>query len=165
MNGLTVNSDANDLVGAANKAWVPAIHHNDNEPGSVYSVDAYTVAYRGTTGYYNIFKLPLPTNLGGKKLYITGMRVYIKVADAANYVDRQILVGSPASNAAGTTLHDDVANYPTGLPGTTDGSTEHTFAAVDCSSYRGILYLVRMVKGTDGVCRLHGAELQCYYDT
>lgn len=155
-NGIAL-PNASSLLGAANKAWIPVTYSIPYNVGKVNSADANTVCNVDGTDDVWIFKCPLPTTKNGLKLYITGMRIYLRIADGTNYVTKQQLLGNPSSNGAAVELAVNDTDY------NASGEGSATFAAVDCSSYNQILFNVTTVVDTGSNLRLHSAELQCYY--
>ena len=75
------------MLGSQNSAFVPVVFE---APAVAFSTMKGGALYQntGATNEYITYRLPLPTNRGGKKLYICGVKISVYLADANDYLDR-----------------------------------------------------------------------------
>jgi hypothetical protein len=144
------------MLGSANSAWVPMVLELETVVGKILNRSAYDITNADTTDVSFSMLLPLPTNRGGKKLYIKGIRVMIWAA-AATYYLNQIIVYGVRYNAATELLND-------GTDRTSANLYTYAFAAADVSSYNEIKAFLTFESG-GGTWRIIGAEIDSYYDT
>jgi len=149
-------TEADLMIGAANKAWIPLAY----QAQSINSYRAYMpnrdLRPTSTTNFYATHVLSgIPTNRGGKKLYITGVRIELAYADGTNYIG---LVQAHARkyNAELTLLNN-------GTDRKSAGSYTYSFTAVDVSSYADVTTYMQFVSGGAGILSLRSVLMECYY--
>jgi len=104
---------------------------------------------------YFIFSVPLPTNRGGKKLYINGTRVSLMNADASNKVVATYINGH--GNSTKSTLDTD----PTVKDSV--GLHEDTSMTEDCSAYHVIKVALSCAVATPGNLHIQFVTVRYYY--
>ena len=147
------------MLGSGNSAWVPCIATMVNEyghSGEVRSSGQSSVTFKGTADTYMCFQLPLPTNRGGKKLYLKGLKVEVRSADGNDYVDRVLI--QTANYAGGSVVFDDTTNL------TSSQSKTYTFTASDVSGKETVIVAIKAVTTSDDQLNIHGVLIDCYYD-
>lgn len=153
-NGIAVTEGP--LVGAANKWWQACIFSFDAAERTYLTETSPVVLTNPTSGEWKpVFQVPMPCMIAAKKLYITGIRVDLDDADGSNYVDSVEMYGKKASG------EDWIKNLPTDLD--TIDTHEQTFAAIDCSAYRGIIVMLDCEIATASTLDVNSVEVQCYY--
>lgn len=148
------------MIGSANAAWVPC------PVGSGQHADYYTGSFStniGAGGWYFTCDLPLPTNRGGKKLYIDGIRVAVWAANATNYINQIDVYGLTA--AASTVIYTEADNQTsTGLKEDGTGTMDAWGAATDCSGYLAIRVVMAITTANAGAWGIAATLLSCYYN-
>ena len=150
------NYDADLLIGAANHAWVPCAYMDTYETGT-WRASVGLLYNIGSTNTQLSFMLPLPTNRGGKSLYVDGIRVSVYQANATNYVDTIQARGLTYLAATQLVGFADAANR------TAQGLYETTPTAVVCSGYEQIVVAADVVTADLHGLRIAGTALRCYY--
>ena len=139
--------------------WLPCIYVGDNQTTKKSRFNVGRVQNVDGTSHNVEFQLPLPTNRGGLKLYVSGVRYYVVLASATNYVDRVRLFGLDTAGTAST--HDDDATNRTSA--TT--LVTNNFAAVDVSGDAHIWVNMKMVVTAADLLIVHVPCVQCFYGT
>lgn len=141
------------MIGSANQAWIPCTYMGN----TAENMPAWAVHMtEWDAGDYNTgWQLPLPTNRGGKKLYVSGIRILLKDADATNYIDNIYLYGVTATGQ--TIKQTDTTNY------TTTGEKNFTFTAEDMSSFQMVHVGVDIHSTNPGDLDFL-VLARCYYD-
>ena len=150
------NYDADLMIGVANHEYVPCILEGCG--ATTYQV--WVPAGIRNVGNVNatwVFKLPLPTNRGGLKLYVNASKIDIRIADANDYVNTVDVIGQDYDSQ--DVLDTEPANR------TAQGTYPSTFAAVDCSSYANIILRCACVNDSVSDLQFRDASIRCYYDT
>jgi hypothetical protein len=141
------------MFGSANAAWVPCIFQVESPKSEVYG--AYSIRNVGANDQNLSYVLPLPTNKGGLKLYISGIRVGIIGANGTNFITRMRVYGLVYNTV--TTLDDDTTDYNSAQ------LVDESFAAVDCSSHNQIVVQLDTTVANAGALNIVFVELECYY--
>ena len=142
------------MFGSANAAWQPCVFEGSNTADKFYPNGGY-ISNRDNTDGQMRFILPLPTNKGSLKLYISGSQVDIFDADAANKIDTVTIYGILETGISQLDQNtDDI---------TAQDSREDPFAAVDCSGYNGVILWVAAVVADANALDISGISLRCYY--
>ena len=141
------------MYGSANAAWIPLIFEHPSNQDSVNS-GGVGVRNQGSLGTAGNYVLPIPTNKGGLKLYITGIRFRIYDADATDYLDLIRIFGRDATY---NTEYTDNGNY------TTADLHSDTFVAKDMSAYDDISVYFNWIFATQYEYDQMHVGLQCYY--
>ena len=144
------------MIGAANTTWYPCVFEQESAAGTVVS-SGYTLRNVGATDHTMQFRLALPTNRGGLKFYLTGVRVGLFDADAGDYITSIIIYGVTFNT--GTAVYTDNTDY------TAVAAISTTFAAIDMSSYTGILVAMAIVATDAFDIDITYVDIQGYYDT
>lgn len=148
-------SDADCMIGSANKAWVscPCIGSSD------FSAMTVVESIRNVSGteFYFEFQLPLPTNRGGKKLYVDRVMVLLNQADANNKITMIKVLGFKYDSA--TLLLNDTTSY------TSQQQIEVATTSTDAYSYNIIAVNLYATVATGGNLKVLGVQLRCWYDT
>jgi hypothetical protein len=145
------------MIGAANSAWIPCCFQRVNDSADI---NDHQTIFRGSAASADAllgFLCPLPTNRGGKKLYVKGIRIQLQAADADDYIDDVSLRGITATGAA--TVQTDTTNR------TAPGEYIASFTAEDMSAYKAALAMTTWAMNTANQLGLMGMQLDCYYDT
>lgn len=148
-------SDKHSLVGAANAAWQGCFTFSVNPDWSDSRGTGITLANQGANNMVVEFMLPQPTNRGGKKLYISGVRVGLYDADGTNYIDHHNLFGTTGTTYLG--VWADNADY------TSPQLIENLFTAIDCSSYELMFVTVYCINADVYAIDLMTITCLCYY--
>jgi len=156
---LLSQSDFNaaTMIGSGNAANIPCIY-------SGHSTTTYKV-YRDTLGIHNIdgtnfslfFTCPLPTNRGGKKLYVGDVIVDLSDADADDKIIYLFVRGYDYDSAA--TINDSAAER------TAPGSYTYDFTPADASAYKIVVIQFNVEANNAADFDLRSVVLECYYDT
>lgn len=152
--------DAANMIGAANSAWIPCpmamTDHQGNSIWRGYAGGYSNIAAAAAT--FCLATLPLPTNRGGLKLYIKGMRLEVVDSDASDYIT-SILVrkkNHAGWDAIASIDHDTV--HGTGV-----GQFTNAFGAVDCSARSSVVMEIQVVSATALELEIAMPLLDCYY--
>jgi hypothetical protein len=152
-------ADIEDLIsnGSANKAWYPCIAEIESQVGSIKNHSANDgITNVDATDFWLLYTCGLPTNKGGKKLYVDAVRVELKTAAAADYVTQIEVVG--VDHDTNTTLVTEATDR------TTAGQYDTTFTAADCSSYTKVVVQVStLVTNASGLI-IRGIYVRAYYE-
>jgi hypothetical protein len=105
------------------------------------------------------FSIPLPTNKGSLKLYLTGLTLDLFDADATNYVDFAYFLGL-TNSAVATILPDGQSTNRTAR-----GSYEYTLADTDVSSYAQVVANLGTVVADANALDIAAVRASCFYDT
>lgn len=141
------------MFGSANAAWVPCVFVGDNLRKFTYQSPHYrnVDATDGAMG----FTLPLPTNKGSLKLYVTGLRVVVYGANATNKIDHAYLFANDFDTQ--TILIND------GTDRTAQGVYEYALADTDVSGYTDIVVTLAYLVANASTLRLTAPMVECYY--
>lgn len=142
------------MIGSSNREYVSLVHETTTRGGDHTRADGY-ISNDSTTNLWWQFLLTLPTNRGGKKLYIDAQKVIVAKAGLSDYVNTANVYGGVYTGT--TLLNTDTQNR------TAPGSYVDSFTAVDCSSYDFIVGYINTVVGTATNLSLR-MSLRCYYD-
>jgi len=148
-------SDADLMIGVANRVWVSMLYEtwNTGRPQATYgrltNIDANDA--------YWLFKLPLPTNRGGKKLYIDGLKVELADADGNDYITT-VIVYAMRYDFGTTALFSDNSNK------TSPASITYPFTAIDVSTLSQVSVLVGTVLTNAGDLDIADVSMRCYYE-
>ncbi|KKL17417.1 hypothetical protein LCGC14_2485800, partial [marine sediment metagenome] len=151
--------DAALMIGSANAEWIPCAYMDSAIVDTWRVSNVGTLDNLGATNTSITFTLPLPTNRGGKKLYINGYSIGIFAADADDYVNNSFLKMSK---------FDTVTTIPNSLVTTNrtaQGEFDTTFAAVDVSGFNQIYLILEVVNTNANQLRITNVAIRCYYDT
>ena len=111
-----------------------------------------------TTGNkYVSFHVPLPTNRGGLKLYISRIRVGVNTADSNNYVDYTYLYLTTYNTKS--LAFSDTTNLSSQQEKLYDPTD------IDCSGYKQATIRTAIVTDTIGNLVWGPVEVEYYYDT
>jgi hypothetical protein len=144
------------MLGSANAAWVPLSLDLVNVVGKAEGT-GFTIRNVDGTDITLQYTLNLPTTKGSLKLYVSGIQTGLFDADANDYITQMTVRGLVYNGQ--TALEDHTTNY------TTPAKVEHTFTAVDCSSYDAILLGMQLFCTDAGQIDIMFTNLRCYYDT
>jgi len=146
------------MWGSDNAAWVVAVLLSENDPyGSFHGTWKYeNDGVNDTTTWYLV---PLPCSKGSLRLYIAEMRLYMKDADANNYISTLRVYGVKATDGSIAYLAEDPTNH------NSVGAVTWDPTDVDMSSYSQCLIRVTTVVDTDAALEFTWPEVKCYYDT
>ncbi len=155
----TGDASAHLMIGSSNSAWIPCIASLDNSTSQniFYFTGTYMTNVTSTDGGM-MFVLPIPTNRGGKKLYVTGTRVTLSDADANDYITATYTFSHPSGGGAATQLLSDGTNR------TSAGTYTYDYADVDCSGAVQVVTIITCVLTSNANLDCYGMELECYYD-
>ena len=157
----TVDDDAHhaykpdDMIGAANSALIN-LSFEIATAGTAVS-GTHSINNAGAIDGWWLYKLPLPTNRGGLKLYIVDTVIELSDADVANCIDR-VLVRAMRDDAL-LTHTDDAGDFNT--------IDTHVIndAAEDVSDYTSVIVTMLIKVGTANALECRGVMVECYYDT
>jgi hypothetical protein len=147
------------MIGSANSEWIPCMYNGSWGHDEINI--ARTVSNAGATDLVIIYSLPLPTNRGGKKLYLGDFLVHLHDADASNYIHYVDIYGM--SFGSETLLYTDGTNRMAASA----NATQYTYATAigDVSAYYNIQVQIRTVNATANDLDISNVLLKCYYDT
>jgi hypothetical protein len=150
------------MIGAANYAWVPLIYEESdaNSGRSYYGA----ISNPGTSACSWTYKLPLPTNRGGKKLYVSDLKLTVEAANGTNYVDGVYLYCVDADGDETTVYTGAADNRSAKGEYNYSGSTD-VFGTYDLSSYVSVTVMVLTVVANANALKVGALNLKCYYDT
>ncbi|MCP4550877.1 MAG: hypothetical protein GY834_02300 [Bacteroidetes bacterium] len=154
--------DADLMIGAGNSEWIPCMYNLSSDPSQdVFELQSTVLSNVTSTDGSAMYTLPLPSNRGGKKLYVKGTRIVLYDADANNFVTAIYTFMHPTGSppAAATQLLSEGANR------TSAGTYESAYGAVDCSSAESVVALVTIDVDNANRLDINGMSLDCYYDT
>lgn len=151
-------TEADLMIGAGNSAWIPCmfIGIQDSNDDSYYIYQSTNIRNTGATDVDYAFVLPLPTNRGGRKLYINTFRLYCGLLNGTNYVTRVSVKG----------IYDDASPVNEWLDSTdktTSGQIDYDLSDLDVSGYDQINLEVQTTVATAGYTRISGVWIECYY--
>jgi len=150
--------DAATMIGAANSEYIVcAYNENSQIPRSIRNAGG-GITNIGTANPIVMFVLDLPTNRGGKKLYIDGMKLAILDADENNYVTLIYLYGF---TYAGGHVNIDTNETDYTVP---QEVVDGYGTVYDVSAYDYVGVKVYMTIDTEGACDIGNPLLDCYYD-
>jgi len=144
------------MFGNANKAWVPCIFELTNVVGKVTS-SGWTIRNVDDTDVMLQFRLPIPTNKNGLKLYVDAIRVGIQDADAGDYLT-QVRVRGVVFDAS-VDIHNDPDNYTAQQ----EYSELLSDGLEDCSVYTNVIVNVYLFCTNASDIDIVYANLRCYY--
>lgn len=145
------------MIGSDNAAWIPCVFEIEEEIGKIYYDNTAGGGMTNVDGtdLSLLYRCPLPTNRGGLKLYVSGVRVELSDADNGDEITN-IYVG--CENYAGATqINNDATDYET------PATVEQTFNAVDASGKASAFVVVDAVCTNAADFALRGVTLRCYY--
>jgi hypothetical protein len=151
--------DQNNGSGSSNSYWMPCIHEGTDQPGKVLFA-GWRLSNVDSTDLFTFYKLPLPTNKGGLKLYVESMKVSVFDADANDYVNVFEVYGNDSQSGgatAATLINQEATNR------TAAGEYETTFTATDCSSYVNVMAGLGLVCTTAAEVDIVDVSLKVYY--
>lgn len=142
------------MIGSANAAWVPCAFEGTNPEGSMRSGEQMENV--DGTNHYPRYMLCLPTNRGGKKLYVSGVRVLVQDADNDDYLSMTKVIGITYSGSPTAILNSstDVKSAQ---------RHEKTFTATDCSSYDMVAVTLYCSVTTAYELGIRGVTVKAYY--
>jgi hypothetical protein len=151
--------EAHLMIGSANAAHVPCIVAGGYS-NNTYWTYGTRIRNSGANDFSLTLQVPLPTNRGGLKLYLTNIQWNQEDADANDYVSQIDLRGQLTTV---TSLESD-NNGGAGWTGT--GQQTFTFgAARDCSGYRAIQVELTIIATTTNELDINYVTVSAYYDT
>ena len=149
------------MIGVANAEFIPCVFEIAGGIGSIgkmyLNVTTMGITNVDTTSFLVSYRLPLPTNRGGLKLYVDDLRVGVHTADATDYLTRVRIYGINHDGA--TSLQLDSTNR------TSQGSYVYPFAATDASGYESIVAMLHYECDSIDDLVIQSTEILCYYDT
>ena len=141
------------MIGSDNAAWVPC----PLDGGSSFS--AFRVIEEamnlGTTDFYPKYTLPLPTNRGGKALYIDAVRVLLSSADTNDYLNMIKVLGLKYNGV--------VRYYENQGDWKSQQKVEYDFSNQNASNVDQVAVTLHIVATTGNDVRIRGVLLKCYY--
>lgn len=146
------------MIGSANSEYIVCEYNEHSSTTRAIRNFGQGITNVSATDPTINFVLPLPTNRGGKKLYIGGVKLAVLDADANNYVTLIDLVGF--TYAGGHNVIDT-----NGTDYTTPQEVEDGYGTdYDVSSYDYVVVKVSMWVDTADACDIGNPLLDCYYD-
>ena len=142
--------------GSANATWINCPLESWNVLAAFRTGSLNRVWNTGATNGHVCYSVPLPTNRGGKKLYISGTRVSLAVADANNFVSRTNIVGQAASTSS--YLDSDHTDK-----NTVDCHEDVSMGALDCSSQHVVKVNVESFVATGSQLGIQFVTVRYYY--
>ena len=161
--------DAANMIGEANAVWIPIIYMlpvETFEDTPIIHDNGVLLTTRpaifGITEW--LFQLPLPTNQGGLKLHIKGVRIELgSNVNINNYVSRALVRAGDYDHGNLIVVTDQ---NPPNPAWNSPGSKIETFGAVDVSGVMTVtVRLFIAVSLLAGEVDVEGLFLHCYYDT
>lgn len=161
---LKAQQDSALMIGSDNAAWIPCPFMGsfvaDADAG--YKTYLYLIRNTGETDNDLVFMCPLPTNRGGKKLYVKGIQFGLINADANDYVDR-VYVSYYYYHSA-PTIYEQTTNVTTTGDKVSGSGLDAWGSADDCSAGDYVSVLIETVCTTASDLDIGHVQLQCYYD-
>ncbi len=109
-----------------------------------------------TTNVWMQYICPLPTNRGGKKLYIGDCVLDVNQADGSDDFINTLIVNAVDNNSLYEHINDNTFR-------TAQGKYTYAQTPADISAYTQALVQIRM-DGGDGRVAIASVLLECYYD-
>ena len=144
------------MFGAANAAWVPCAFELGTAVGKVEVAASAFISNVDGTNMNLRYLVPLPTNKGSLKLYITKVKAEIHDADVDDFITSLYLWGQ--DNTGLTDLYHDFTNIDSA-----QAKTWTLGAAVDCSSYASCFVFVYLDLTDANDFDLADVSVECYY--
>ena len=148
------------MIGSANAQYVPLVLDGHTLATKSLKISGGIWTNADTNNKNAVFTLPLPTNRGGKKLYINAFNIIVKDADSNNKVTNASLKGLTYNSFV--ELAADATDLET--VNSASDTHEYTFTAVDCSGYDKINLTISDSVATAGNLDYY-PMVKCYYDT
>ena len=150
--------DAATMIGSANSEYVVCKYNEHSSTSRVIRNFGGYITNVNATDPIIYFVLDLPTNRGGKKLYIDGVKLAVLDADIDNFVSAIDLYGF--TYAGGVVVIDANPTDYTVPQEVVDGYG----TVYDVSAYDYVGVKVSLWVDTGGACDIGNPLLDCYYD-
>lgn len=148
--------DEHLVIGSENAEWINCPLEMWRET-SAFEINVYgCVANLGGTDGYVFYSVPLPTNRGGKKLYISGTRVSLVDADVDDFVTITLIRGF--TDASFDTLDTDTTDK-----NTADCHEDLSMGALDCSGHHVIKISLNASVTTANQLEISFVTVRYYY--
>ena len=136
------------------EAWMPLVYELANPPEK--AMMSGPVLSNSSIGEFQImYRLPVPTLKGNKRLHIDGARLGVYTADPSNQV--------PRFHVNGVSYNDVDALAKVEEPITMKMMKTHMFPAIDVSQYESVFIRVWCTAAIPNKLALTSAQLHCYY--
>ena len=145
--------DQQCMVGSGNAAWVPCVLAGGSNFDDFRAIDF--IENRGANDLYLRLMLPLPTNKGGKKLYVSGVRVGLVDADDDDYLNMIKVIGLKYSTS--DALYQNYGDWKS------QQKVEYTFTGKNASGYDQVAVTLHIVATSYRDVKISGILLKCYY--
>lgn len=144
------------MIGEANAALIPCAYQLPDINPTVVKMETAYIRNTGTGNSWLLFICPLPTNRGGKKLYIGDLVLHVNQADGTDDFINQVIVNAVDYNSLYEHINDGTNRISQGV---------YTYTAVgaDISAYAQAVVQVKM-DGGNGRVAIASVLLECYYD-
>lgn len=149
------------MVGSANKQYIACTARGQYPDPSDWAASNASVWRAKSTATRVTFDLPLPTNRGGKKLYVKAWAIGVFDADANNYITRVRILKYKCDT--GALSETTVRDYNTDIDSAQCFSENLT--ANDCSGYTHVYVIVDVTVADDDALDFISPSLEVYYDT
>jgi len=150
------------MLGSANAAWIPMNFMGAEDFTEIKITSAGLISTTGASNTWYLFSLPMPTNKGSLKLYISNLKIGVYDADGAAFITTVNI--RAFSGYTPSQLDTDGTNHSSQGDKTFSGAVMPA-SAIDCSAYDSI-YVACQV-GVDAANELDfgNVRMECYYDT
>lgn len=151
------------MFGSANAAWVPLVMFAAREFSYIRGTGGGLMQNVGADDITLELSLPLPTNKGGLKLYISSLKFGVADADATDYITTVRVYGMNG-NSAGAQLDIDTTNHSSAGDKTFAGAVIPA-GTIDCSGYQSIIFTFSCTNTDANDMDIGNFRAECYYAT
>ena len=148
--------DKANMIGIANAAYIPMTLWGADTAANMTLVGNY-LTNKDATDYHNVWALPIPAVKGGLSLHIDEVRVGVRDADGANYLDQFSVIASIDH------INNDLVHF-SGTNRTFADEFTYSIGDTDMSSYLSIKIRLDFVVGTGGAMYISFVRMHCWYE-